>query len=75
MVAGAGGLGLFRKQWALRGTLVLILCVIVTNRHRVLAYDNSSLLSRFGRVWVCRGDLRVEYIETEELQRLLNDQK
>jgi len=45
------------------------------NGHRVLAYDNSSLLSRFGRVWVCRGNLRVEYIEAGELHRLLNVQK
>ena len=30
MVAGAGRLGLFRRQWALRGALVLVLCVIVT---------------------------------------------
>ena len=41
------------------------------NGQRVLAYDNKSLLPRFGRVWVCRGDLRVEYVEAEELQRLL----
>ena len=40
------------------------------NGHRVLAYDNRSLLSRLGRVWVCRGDLSVDYVKTEELQRL-----
>jgi hypothetical protein len=41
------------------------------NRGRVLAYDNASLLSRFGRVWVCRGDLRVEYMDTDELNALV----
>jgi hypothetical protein len=30
------------------------------NENRILAYDNGSLLSRLGRVWVCRGDLRIE---------------
>jgi hypothetical protein len=33
------------------------------NRDRVLAYDNGSLLSRLGRVWACRGDLRVEVLD------------
>lgn len=41
------------------------------NAHRVLAYDNSSLLSRFGGVWVCRGDLRTERMSTKEM-RVLN---
>ena len=40
------------------------------NRNRVLAYDNKSLLSRFGRVWVCRGDLRIERISTKEMLAL-----
>ena len=40
------------------------------NANRVLAYDNSSLLSRFGRVWVCRGDLRIERIGANELRAL-----
>ena len=40
------------------------------NRSRVLVYDNSSLLSRFGRVWVCRGDLRIERISTKEMLAL-----
>lgn len=42
-----------------------------SNGEKVLAYDNSSLLSRFGRVWVCRGNLRVEYMKAGELQALL----
>jgi hypothetical protein len=41
------------------------------NRGRVLAYDNSSLLSRFGRVWVCGGDLHIEYMDADELNGLL----
>lgn len=38
------------------------------NANRVLAYDNHSLMSRFGWVLVCRGDLRVEYMGIEDLQ-------
>ena len=41
------------------------------NRNRVLAYDNRSLLSRFGNVWVVRGDLSVEYMDRDELNELL----
>lgn len=40
------------------------------NRDRVLAYDNGSLLSRLGRVWACRGDLRVERIGAAEVPAL-----
>jgi hypothetical protein len=40
------------------------------NANRVLAYDNSSLLSRFGRVWVCRGDLRIERMGAKEMRAL-----
>jgi len=40
------------------------------NRNRILAYDNGSLFSRFGSVWACRGDLRIERLGTEE-KRLL----
>ena len=45
------------------------------NRDRVLAYDNGSLLSRFGRVWVCRGDLHIEYMDRDELRALLDRRK
>jgi hypothetical protein len=45
------------------------------NRDRVLAYDNSSLLSRFGNVWVCRGDLRVVYMDADELHAVLHPRK
>lgn len=44
------------------------------NKNRVLAYDNGSLLARLGRVWACRGDLRVERLRPEEL-RALNAQR
>ena len=40
------------------------------NRNRVLAYDNGSLLSRLGSVWVCRGDLRTERMGVEEMRGL-----
>jgi hypothetical protein len=40
------------------------------NRNRVLVYDNNSLLSRFGRVWVCRGDLRIEPMSNKEMLAL-----
>jgi len=40
------------------------------NRNRILAYDNGSLFSRLGRVWACRGDLRIERLGTEEKQLL-----
>jgi hypothetical protein len=45
------------------------------NAERVLAYDNGSLLCRFGWVWVCRGDLRTEYVRESELRRLLSERK
>ena len=37
------------------------------NRDRILAYDNGSLFSRLGRIWVCRGDLSLERLSAEEL--------
>ena len=40
------------------------------NSGRILAYANSGLLSRLGRVWACRGDLRIVKIGTEEKQTL-----
>ncbi len=42
------------------------------NPGRVLAYDHGSLLARFGRVWVCRGDLRIESMDADQLRVLLN---
>lgn len=40
------------------------------NRDRILAYDNTTILSRFGRVWVCRGDLRIDKANRAEVARL-----
>jgi hypothetical protein len=34
----------------------------------LLAYHNKGLYARLGRVWVCWGDLRTEYIRAEDLQ-------
>jgi hypothetical protein len=41
------------------------------NRQRVLAYDNRSVFSWFGRVWVCRGDLQIVCLDANQLQALL----
>lgn len=40
------------------------------NRNRILAYDNGSLLARLGRVWGCRGDLRIERLNADEVVAL-----
>ena len=37
------------------------------NADRILAYDNRSLLTRFGIVWACRGDLRIERLSSQEI--------
>lgn len=41
----------------------------------ILAYHNKGLLVQLGRIWICRGDLRTEYIPTEELQAYLQANK
>ena len=41
----------------------------------ILAYHNKGLLAELGRVWVCWGDLRTEYIKTEELRARLQADK
>lgn len=41
------------------------------NRHLVLTYNNTGLFSKLGRVWVCWGDLRTEYVKEEELRAKL----
>jgi hypothetical protein len=38
------------------------------NAGRILAYHNKGLYARLGRVWVCWGDLRTEYIKLEDLR-------
>ena len=40
------------------------------NRNRILAYDNGSLFSRLGWIWVCRGDLRIERMGARQLAEL-----
>ena len=41
------------------------------NAGRVLTYDHGGLFARLGRVWVCWGDLRTEYVKAEELRSKL----
>jgi hypothetical protein len=40
------------------------------NRTAVIAYYRGGLYSKMGRVWVCWGDLRTEYVTVEELGRM-----
>jgi hypothetical protein len=42
------------------------------NGHVLLAYHNKGLDAERGRMWVCWGDLRTEWITLEELQVHLN---
>ena len=41
----------------------------------ILAYHNKGLYARLGRVWVCWGDLRTEYIKVEDLRANLQTNK
>jgi hypothetical protein len=41
------------------------------NAGLILAYHNKGLYAQLGRVWVCWGDLRTEYIKREDLQAKL----
>ena len=41
------------------------------NAGRALAYHNKGTLATSGHVWVCFGDLRTEYVATDELKALL----
>jgi len=41
------------------------------NADKLLAYYTAGLISDFGRQWVCWGDLRTEYLPTENLQAAL----
>jgi hypothetical protein len=38
------------------------------NAGLILAYHNKGLYARLGRVWVCWGDLRTEYLTVEGLR-------
>jgi len=37
------------------------------NSSHILAYDNGSFLALLGRVWACRGDLKVEQLSGQDL--------
>jgi len=41
------------------------------NAALVMTYNNAGLFSKQGRVWVCWGDLRTEYVKEEELRAKL----
>jgi hypothetical protein len=45
------------------------------NARVILAYHNKGLDAEMGRIWVCWGDLRTEWITPEELQDNLNKLK
>ena len=45
------------------------------NDKRILAYYNKGLISEQGRSWVCWGDLRTEYIKTDDLRAYLQKLK
>jgi hypothetical protein len=45
------------------------------NARFILAYHNKGLDAEMGRMWVCWGDLRTEWITPEELQDNLNKLK
>jgi hypothetical protein len=45
------------------------------NTGHILAYYNKGLISELGQSWVCWGDLRTEYIKTEDLRAYLKNLK
>jgi hypothetical protein len=45
------------------------------NARHILAYHDNGLIAEGGKKWVCWGDLRTEYIKTEELEAYLNNLK
>jgi hypothetical protein len=45
------------------------------NAGYILAYLNKGLISELGRTWVCWGDLRTEYIKTDDLRAYLKNLK
>lgn len=42
------------------------------NADRILAYYDKGLISERGQKWVCWGDLRTQYVKTEDLYAYLN---
>ena len=45
------------------------------NSHDVLAYHDKGLIAEAGQKWVCWGDMRTEYIKTEDLRHYLQNRK
>lgn len=45
------------------------------NAGQILAYHNKGLIATMGHTWVCWGDLRTEYIKTEDLQNYLKNRQ
>lgn len=45
------------------------------NAGRILVYHNKGLIAERGQSWVCWGDLRTEYIKTEDLRDYLQKHK
>ena len=44
------------------------------NSSLVMTYSNAGLFSKLGRVWVCWGDLRTEYMKEAVLRSQLKSQ-
>jgi hypothetical protein len=42
------------------------------NADQILAYHNKGLIATGGQTWVCWGDLRTEYIKTDDLRAYLD---
>lgn len=45
------------------------------NADHILTYYNKGLISERGQSWVCWGDLRTEYVKTDDLRAYLNKLK
>jgi hypothetical protein len=45
------------------------------NAAQILAYHNKGLIAEQGQSWVCWGDLRTEYITTDDLRAYLENLK
>ena len=45
------------------------------NADHILTYYNKGLISERGQSWVCWGDLRTEYVKTEDLRAYLKKLK
>ena len=45
------------------------------NASHILAYHNKGVIATQGQTWVCWGDLRTEYIKTDDLRAYLKNLK